>query len=277
MMLMPTALLFVPILCNQHISSMFFMLSLCIFICRPIKNIYANTAVSAAAMGFAHLMRPEMYVMIIASLCILIYSALCGEKPVLKGIAMFSVFSVTFFAVLYIADIALLSSQLTRQTIFSGNLGYKILVGLNTQYNGMWNEADARLLLNSEEIGIKLCERISDVLKQPKFIADKLACQFGKYHYDWSVLADTDTQKFISYKLYPMLTQAFMLVVTAAASVRLIFEKEKSVDMFVLLITLTGYIITFALIEIQPRYNYFLIPVIIILASLNFNKSDIKR
>ena len=263
MALNPLALFFIPVLTNQHAAVCFFIAAVWVFYARPLKNKYARAALCGALTALSHLLRPEMYVVIIAAAVWVLFGD--GKKEKIKKAARFAVFTAVFFAVLLSADFALSRGGITERSVLEGNLRYKLAVGLNYETTGTWSEADAELIFDEQKCAEAIAERLENPAKTAALIVRKTAYQFGSYVYTWSMKDD-----FVSNEIYRRLSSAVMAVVgvlAAAALVMCVKNKEKAARLLPLAVVLAGYIAAFALIEVQPRYNYLIVPLLVIFAA----------
>ncbi len=257
----PLSLFFIPVLTNQHAATCFFMAAAWTIYSKPVKNKYINAALCGALTAVSHLLRPEMYVVIIAAAVIAVAEG-AGERRIIKNAARFAVFAAVFFAVLFAADGVLSANKITNQSVLSGNLKYKIAVGLNAETTGTWSEPDAELIFDEEKCGEAIEERLEEPAKIAPLIIKKLAYQFGSFVYTWSMKND-----FISNEIYRRLSSAVMAVAGICAAITLLLGRERRKKIFPLAVILALYMAAFAVIEVQPRYNYLLVPLIIIIAS----------
>lgn len=266
----PTFIFFMPVLSNQHIATMFFILALYMFICRPLKNIYLNFTVCALALALSQLMRPEMYVVIIAAVCIFVFYTFISEKlsanTVLRNGSVLILFTAVFFALLFAVNLLLSKSGIINGSIFENNIAYKLLVGLNSSSNGMWNSADALLIYDSHAINDELMRRVCDISRLPPLMLKKVLRQFGNYTYAWSFLADTAFHTAVSGRIIAPLSQSVSAVTVTLMVIGTFFGGKRCTDLFALYIIIAGFVCAFALIEVQDRYNYFIIPLFTVLA-----------
>ena len=131
-----------------------------------------------------------MYVVIIAAAVIAVVDG-AGERRIVKNAARFAVFAAVFFAVLLAADGVLSSNGITNQSILSGNLKYKIAVGLNSETTGTWSAADAELIFDEKKCGEAIAERLENTAEIVPLVIKKTAYQFGSFVYTWSMNGNT--------------------------------------------------------------------------------------
>lgn len=277
----PVCLFFTPVLTNQHIATMLFMGALYFFLCRPFFKVWINDLSAALLLALSQLMRPEMLVTLLAFICYIIWESYRKQNRIQNGFGRrtlavckrIAVIILTFTLCIQSVNVYLLSKNIVQEPITNTNLLYKIVIGLNYESLGHYTSADATLANDHAMLEQLLKERIQNKAILWDLLTKKTAFQFGTYSYSWSV--DKMDNAFVQ-NIYQPLTQTYMLLLLAFALCTLFFTyKKHPPGLLLLLIILLGYFLTFALIEIQDRYNYFCIPLFTILAS--FSLVDLHR
>jgi hypothetical protein len=248
-----------PVLTNQHSATCFFAAAIWCFYKKPIKNNWLNSALCAVLTAISQLLRPEMYVVLIAAAVICVYSIFKSGNAV-KKLTTLIVYIVVFFAVILSVNSILESNGIVHQSILKGNLKYKIAVGLNKETNGAWSAEDEQLIYDESALNEEFFERI----KSPsmKMMYGKTSYQFGTYVYPWAM---SENSPKISQIVYRRGSAAFMSIAVIFAVLGLVLFKNKPI--FPICMIFVGYMAVFAVIEIQARYNYLVVPLILVLAS----------
>jgi len=152
-----------------------------------------------------------------------------------------------------------------EKNITSGNYKYKVAVGLNAESNGRWNEADSQLAYDEVALDGLIKERTQNKLDLVVLGAKKIMHQYGTYNYDWCIEAKTGN---FARKWHEPLTNGTMLVILLLCFFKVIMSiYNKSRREVLLLVTMLGYFLIYTVIEVQNRYNYFMIPIFVIFAS----------
>ncbi len=272
MSLFPLSLMYAPVLTNQHIATFFFLLAVYFISAAPLGKRLANVAAASASAALSQLFRPEMIVFIIAVTAYFFYEYIPGikikkdvgtrwRKFIAQVMMLLGVYTVILFAV----NTMLLQSGLIRDNITQTNIKYKIAVGLNAQSKGLWNEGDYRAIEDEEKLDALILQRVTDAGTLLGLGMNKIAYQYGTYNYSWCTTGKPDD--FVS-KWYGPLTNGVMLIILLLCLVRVIlslFGKSHR-EMFIMIVMI-AYFAVFMIIEVQNRYNYFAIPIFIILAS----------
>lgn len=254
----PTVIFFVPVLTNQHISQFFFVLAIWIFFCVHL-NIYIRAWLCGMCIGSSHLMRPEMQITIIALTLFVVYCCFKKKKPS-QYLSAYAAGTAAFLTVMIAANTFLVSSHIVHRNIYSGNLNYKIMVGLNPDTNGAWNESDSYLIGNNTEILAQIKHR----LKNPRLgimMYGKASYQLGTYVYSWSYRNDAAQ---ISQILMRRGSAALMLFVCIMSACKMLRKRRH--ELIWIYLTLAGYAAAYSLIEVQGRYSFIFIPMLVISA-----------
>lgn len=265
----PVIVFFIPVLTNQHVSQFFFVLGLWLCMSGRVKSIYARIWLSALCLGISQLLRPEMLVAVISAAIYVIYSVIRSGGAA-KKLIIFASWLCVFLAVIAAMNTFLTSIHAVHRNIYSGNLSYKIMVGLNPETNGSWSASDSGLEGNDEAINSVIKSRLKgNPLKLAARLYGKSVYQLGSYVYTWSYRSDSE---WISQALMRRCGAALMLIVCAFAVRNVLFRRQKR---FIwLYMTMAAFAAVYAVIEVQSRYNFIFIPVLILLASVTGGKEN---
>ena len=251
----PLLILFTPIYSNQHPALMFFLAALWIVIKQ--KNFF-GALIGGALLAIAQLIRPEMYVPAIGIIMYYIFRKNDKTKFINAGI-----FVSVFMIILLITSFTLKTQGMISEHIFNGNLKYKLCVGLNTETCGSWSEADAQLMYDPELLDATFKERIVQPENAPLMVS-KVLYQFGNYMYPW--ISDSSKPEF-SDIICRRSVSVYMMIISVIAALKLIKDKERRTKMLPLFLIIFGYMIIYSVTEVQPRYNFTIIPLLTILAA----------
>ncbi len=267
----PTCLLMSAFLVNQHVSTAMLLVSVYFILAKPCKKDISNTLWSAVFLAFGQLMRPEMHIVVIAYVCFNVY--LCISKPSRRAVATavrnVLIFVVIFFLIISVTDAVLKGFGMIEGSITQSNLKYKLMIGLNQETEGRFLDSDYLLAGDDAAVEKLLKERLSSVPETVMLFFKKWVFQFSSYNY-WWLQADKGgaaRQMFINEGFEPLL-QSFMMFILLAAAVQCLKNYFKPQDGFAYMnIIFIGYLCSFALIEVQQRYTYMLIPVFTVLGA----------
>ncbi len=260
----PTALYFTSVLSNQHAALTLCLLAVWFFYARPLRSRWGNTLAAGAALAVSNLLRPEMLVVLLAFACYGGYHALRSEGVRHKGKAFAQcaaeilVMAALLFGSTAAVSALLLRADLIREPMTKSHMNYKLAVGLNADSLGKWNPQDAEIEHNEAALKEQVRERLSHPRTVLWLAAEKIKYQFGVYDYCWSGRTDAVPGRQSMRKGLCQSWMFMILVLFAAAAVRTAFMKRA--PLLPVLVIVLGYFMVFALIEVQDRYNYLLLP-----------------
>ncbi len=267
----PTCLLSSAFIVNQHGSTALMLGSLYHIIFAPRKSQSANIVLGSVFLALAQLMRPEMYVVLLAYICYNIYLLICdfSKKNLLEAVKNTVIFVAVFFAIIAAADFILQATGLTNASITDSKLNYKLMIGLNQETNGKFLDADYPLAGDDQAVNALLASRLSSPLETVMLFFKKWLFQFSSYNYWWlqAYKGGPARQMFIAEGFEPLL-QGYMMFILFGAGVSTLKNFYRHKRIFALLnIIFIGYLCCFALMEVQQRYVYLLIPVFTLYAA----------
>ncbi len=273
-----TTLFMACFLVNQHISTCFFTASLAAIIKKPFSKVWKDYILGGCLLAIGHLMRPEMYIIVIALVCVFVYELvikISAEKSAkiwryaVKYAGRVLSFILTFLVVINITNSVLMGLRWVKNPITESKLTYKLMIGLNQETEGRFKDEDYPLAANEIAVREVLTERISTPAKTLVLVIKKLCFQFTSYNY-WWLQADKGGQgrQFVINHIFEPITQSYMFLVMLLAflSALKLFKKH-SASSVLLFVIYTGYLCAFSVMEVQQRYAYITVPVITILAA----------
>lgn len=272
----PTILFFVPVLTNQHIAALFFVLGLWVYFRRPFEKQIKNGLFCGAALALSQLMRPEMYVVLIALAACLVYQLLHRpeKKRALEEMLFVVALLAAFFGCIGLLDVVLIQSGTIHGSLLSGNIKYKLAIGLNQETHGLWSAGDAALLYDPDALDTVLSSRLSNPASIVLLMVKKVLYQMGSFSYSWSYI---DRASLTVQKLYICISQAGGSVLALASTAAILLRPSHRKKQVLLLVIMAGFICTFSLIEVQARYNFLFFPLFALAASGLFAEKKLDR
>lgn len=266
---------------NQQVSTCFFVIFLYFIVKKPCRRDCINYVWAGILLAVGHLMRPEMYIVVLAVICMFIYElvgiSVCGiEKLKLYfGVTVKRLLSfiITFFVILNVTNTVLIGLRWTNNSIIGSKLTYKLMIGLNQETEGRFLDSDYPLAANDTAVKEILAERLSSPADTAELMIKKLCFQFSSYNY-WWLQADKggEIRQFVINNIFEPSTQSYMFfIMMFALFASLKVYKRATGEHAVLYIIFMGYICAFALMEVQQRYAYINVPIFTILGSLIFD------
>ena len=205
-----------------------------------------------------------------------------GWKRCAVVLASYLVFS-TFFSMgsAYTVDRELASG--------SSSFGYNLLVGLNTESNGGWNEEDSELLYSSMEMTGSATEAhltcrdlaIQRLVGNPKGIFDLMVKKFAvlwgndDYGSSWNILfmdqqgSLTPERESFLYTMMDYNNLYYLIVVFFAGVFGVYLWKKGSSGAYAMVLVFVGTAALHLFVENQNRYHYHVLPVFAIFAALS--------
>jgi hypothetical protein len=304
----PSQVLYISILSAEY--SFTFLLFLCIWVFVSLVKDYDGNTEKAAVGVFVHLLlgvllalaaaiRPMAMILLVAILIVLIPQKMkippmprndipltvrMMEKGWIRCILMIIPYMI-------ISNVITTNIELTvNKTLPSAStsFGYNLLVGLNTESTGGWNEEDSTLLYSSmESTGSASQAHITcrdlafqRIINNPKGIfnlfINKYELLWGNDDYGatWNI-AFLDEQGNLTkersdflYAIRDWNDIIYIITVFFALIALIYLRKEKGNFVYVLVLLYLGTVVMHLLVESQNRYHYFILEVFIILAGM---------
>ncbi len=278
----PTVLFFISVLTCQHIALFFLLLGIYIIIRQPYRKPVVNLIAAALAEAMSNLFRPEVIVLNIALLCVAVIYVLKSDlKKLIKSfIGYFIIYMTTLVAI----NLLLLGGGIVNKSILKSNVAYKLLVGLNYEHHGTWNEEDGIMLLEEDEEIWKLVkERLKDPIKIGELIKEKIYITYGEYtNYaffnDWG---EEESKTFFQEYILSSMCNGYMLIIIFLAFIKCLKMKtDMSLQEYIIVISMLGFCLIFTLIETSNRYSYVIVPFFTLLAGsawIDLNRDIVEK
>lgn len=254
----PTIIFFIPVLTNQHISCFLVCAAAAVYFSRMKPTVKALCV--GALIGLSQLMRPELTPLMLAALLCLVVNVV-RKKDAKTRILRFIAGAALCLSVIFAANTAITNAGLTQRSIYSGNLKYKIAVGLNRDSAGTWTAADSTLIYDDAALNAAIKERVQKPWRLVPMLFGKAAFQFGTYAYTWSF---NERHGIISQLFMRRFGQALMCAVCAMAVAALVSRRKE--ELMPVYFALAVYAAAYAVIEVQNRYNFLFIPFLVLIA-----------
>lgn len=272
-------LTFTSVLTNQHLSALLIYLGLYILIKdnkQDFKN-YWKYIIAGLLISLGNIIRPEGIITIISLLLYFIFQI--RKNNIKYTIKKFLTILITYFSVFYIISGFFVITGIGPNGLKNNAPQWKFVLGFDFDTNGSYSYEDS-WTLDDKIGGYKLVlNRIKDNYEDiPKLFINKsktfwtdTTLQWSFYHLNDEVRSingiNIDVNTLISDLNNTSISQYFIMIVLSIVGVYKLF-KSKTINNKVLII-FNQVTITFAvylLIEVQPRYSYFVQISIFILA-----------
>ena len=274
------------VLTNQHFSALLIYLGLYLLICKDFKF---KNIISGILISIGNIIRPEGIITIFS---LIIYFLIIMKKENVKKIV------ITIVAILgsYYLTFTICSNILIKTGVGPNGLKnnapqWKFVLGFNFDTNGSYSAKDA-WTLNDANGGYSLViNRIkNNYRKIPQLFYNKATTFWTEHSFAWSFHHIEDKnikildKKVNSISVIGGLSKInyayyFLIFVSAVLGFVYIFKRKNIIDKKIFII-LNQIVVTFGvylLIEVQPRYSYFIQISIFILASFGLDYLSIIR
>ena len=300
--LYPSQIVMTSVFTNQHLSTFLYLVAILIIQYKLIdesninKNIIWST-ITGLIIGLANIIRPIAPPIILAIIFYFIFklTKVINKHNIVKLIIILLI-PLMHFIVGKVFYYGLYNYNLIDDVNASGDIRYKITVGLNSDSRGQYSNEIGNKFFNISEnekqqmFKQKIIENIKNPLILFNLIGEKMQILFSipDSSYYWltgqnkselnSIIqnypdSEYEKQHLINIeeyeKIYNSLEICFNMIIYIFATIGLYLiyksNKKEFIKLFVWIFL--GYVGAHCFIEIQPRYRYFLMPIIIVFAS----------
>lgn len=264
------------VLTNQHFSALLIYLGLYLLICKDFKF---KNIISGILISIGNIIRPEGIITIFS---LIIYYLMTMKKENIKKIV------ITIIAILgsYYLTFAICSNVLIKTKVGPNGLKnnapqWKFVLGFNFDTNGTYSNADVWTLNDSKGGYSLVINRIKNNYKElPRLFYNKAKFFWTEQNLNWSFhhieeknvkILNRSVNTVIVINCLSKINYAYYFIVFMLSILGIIYLiKNRNVIDKKMLIILNQIIVTFGvylLIEVQPRYSYYIQISIFILAT----------
>lgn len=279
----PAPYFLASVLTNQHIAAFFYYFAIWLLL-RKKQLTWQNALPAGLALAIGNVMRPLGSVIVLAILCWGAIRLLKQGKGYLQeGAAVLACIAV-YFAVSRLCSHLIIWTGLNPEGLKNNLSIWKFVVGFNAESGGVWNTADyAYYQLPHDEALTAMKELVAERLRQPlgdwiDLLWEKIRVLWGSCEdLNWAV-SHWDKKKIIFGHSIEMWLKAvkfadrgvflFAIALNLPGLLRALRQKDSSKAALLLGFLFCGYTAVHLLIEVQARYRYFLMPVILLFAGV---------
>lgn len=285
----PAFVMYSSVLTNQHISLFFILLGLDVLV--EARSVLAF-ALAGALMALGNLMRPEAAIVIAALCCVALYAFLAAPSKKSLGhvLLALAVTLLAYFAVQKAAELILAALGFAPYGLGNSVPEWKLIVGLDLESGGTVSQNHAPLLdiadpaERTAAIRAVIAAQLAEAAKQPAFFFEKL-----KYFWtsmedttftlagvpEWAMAAGTLSVTEMVYSLasieLALRAAAYLFAALACAHYARRSAAGRlsgaSAAPLCVAAVICGTVFVYLFIEIQPRYRFFALPFVFILAA----------
>lgn len=274
------------VLTNQHLATLLFYIAILLILSninRKFKWILVGMAIA-----IGQIIRPEGPIVLLAILLFLVFKDITNIKKVGKSLLEFIGILSIVFIISKIVSLGFINAGITNYQLSNRDPLWKLVCGLNHDTKGTYSEEDWEYLdgfgglgKQREKAEIELIKnRLTEYKRLPITFAYKYVVMWGgndtSLQLSFTDNIDNSTLYNIVLKLekiqYIVISVMFMIGI-----INIIKRKEGFGKNHIYLIIFLGYLLAHLLIEVQPRYRYFALPIFFIISSYSLTGSKIKR
>lgn len=286
----PAFVMYSSVLTNQHISLFFILFGFAVLI---EARSFLACAAAGALMALGNLMRPEAAIVIAALCCVALYAFLSApsKKSLAHIVLTLAVTLFAYFAVQKAAEIILAALGFAPYGLGNSVPEWKLTVGLDLESGGTVSQNYAPLLdiadpdERTAAIRAVIAAQLAEAAKHPAFFFEKL-----KYFWtsmedttftlagvpEWTMAAGSIGVTEMVYSLasaeLALRTAAYLFAAIACAhyackSAAGRVSGAPAAPLYVAAV-LCGTVLAYLFIEIQPRYRFFALPFVFIMAAV---------
>lgn len=269
------------VLTNQHLATLLFFIAIYLII-SDVNRIYKWLLIGLL-IGFGDIIRPEGSIILIALLLFGVFKNITNLKEVAKSILEFVGILVIVVMISKIVSFGFVNSGISNYPLENRDPLWKFTCGLNPETKGTYSDADLVYLHNAEVSGKSRNEAHMELIKERLSNPPQLITTMAyKYVTMWAVndtslqfafTDNVDKPEVYDFTLKLEKIQYILIIVLFMIGIiNIIKRKEGFTNNHIYLIILLGYLLAHLLIEIQPRYRYFGLPIFFIIAAYCFSK-----
>ena len=278
-MFFPFSIYMNTILANHHIAT--FLTYIGIFLLLKENKKLKHYILAAILISFGNIMRPEGTIIVFA---FILYEIFKLQKGKIKQIIKYtSVFVVVYLVIGVSASLIITQTGINKQGLKNNNPEWKFVLGFNYDSCGYYNEEDTIYLSDRKKEREVIKERI---MVNPIKMTQLMTCKIDNFwlQSDISVKHNMYITKKINIlgmkinfmdieKIFITFNKLLYLLTLFAGLTGIIYNRKKiiksSAFFFVILMMVTFGV--YLLIEIQPRYAYFIQVSIFILSTYGYD------
>ncbi|HIU40009.1 MAG TPA: glycosyltransferase family 39 protein [Candidatus Aphodocola excrementigallinarum] len=277
-MIFPFSLYMNTILANHHIATFLTYIGI-FFLLKDNKKI-KDYVIAAVLISFGNIMRPEGIIVLFSLLLFEIFRL--KKDLILKTIRNLLIFFVIYFAIGIASSLIVQKTGINDAGLSNNNPQWKFVLGFNHDSCGYYSAEDEKYLNDKEEEIEVIKERIN---VSPLKMAKLMTCKVNHF---WLQSDISSKNEMYSNKAYNVLgmqikftdvekvvisfNTILYIITFLMCIIGVIFNRKKIIKdnsfFFVIMIMVTFFV--YLLIEIQPRYAYFIHVSIFILSTYGY-------
>lgn len=261
------------VLTNQHLATLFFYVGIYLLVSnvnRKYKWIFIGILI-----GLGDVIRPEGAIIIIGILLFIIFKNILNYKELGKSILEVFGSIIVIILVSQIASFGIMKAGISKDPLINKDPLWKFVSGINPETKGTYSEADDIYLSGysmgeertTAELGL-IKERLSNPKDLIKTMAYKVVVMWGTNDTSMNLSFTDEFQNDRYMDIFIKMEKIqymILMIMFLGSSIIIIKKKEGFKEYYLYLIIFIGYFLAHLLIEVQPRYRYFSMPIFFIM------------
>lgn len=263
------------ILTNQHLPLLISLIVIYLIIDKKIiKNSLLKSIIIGFLLAISNILRSEAIIYILA--IIVVDLCFTSKKEMKKTGKNLFVLIAVYLVVFHLASFSIKLANLSSIGLENKSPLWKFYVGLNPQYDGMYNLKDQEEFFKQDNERYQkqlLKNRIQKEYQHFPILWIKKEMILWTYS-DWNiVLKNKKVENSITHQIYLKVSRGILILVFFFLMISC-FPKNKELEKneFLLISILFIYFCVYSLIEVSPRYSYNLQLFIFILSSIGIDR-----
>ena len=291
--LWPSQIMFCSVIASEHLFILLLLLAIVFFIeaiQKFEKKIIKSTTliITGIFISLAHFVRPFGLLIVIVFILFIIMFHVNEPKYIMKIIPNIILIFFGFFSGLFV--LSTVCEPLVKVPLFKSNFGFSLLIGTNLESSGMYNNKDMQIIkkynydpdmINDAAIKIALNRLTLQPGKYLKSLPDKLLIMWGTddYGYYWSTSQIGTMSTIQRYKLnlkYLSICQYYYIECIFFVLIGCFYILKNNIYVAcIFLLIFLAFFATHIFLEVQSRYHYPIIALLIIVAGYGFEQFSI--
>lgn len=277
-MIFPFSLYMNTVLANHHIAAFLTYIGI-FFLLKDNKKI-RDYIIAAVLISVGNIMRPEGIIVVFSLLLFEIFRL--KKDLILKTIRNLLIFLVIYFTVGYASSLIVQKTGVNDVGLSNNNPQWKFVLGFNHESCGYYSAEDEKYLNDKEKEIEVIKERIN---VSPLKMAKLMTCKVNHFWLQSDISSKNEMYSNKTYNIFGMqirftdiekivisFNTTLYIITFLMCIIGVIFNRKKIVKdkayFFVIMMIVTFFV--YLLIEIQPRYAYFIHVSIFILSTYGY-------
>lgn len=278
-MIFPFSLYLNTILANHHLST--FLMYIGIFFLIKKEKSIKDYIIAAVLISLGNIIRPEGIIVVFTLILFEIFRL--KKDEILKTLKNVGMFLIIYFMIGTLSSFAVEKLGINDEGLRNNNPKWKFVLGFNSDSCGYYTPSDEKYL-NDENKELEVIKNRISV--RPAKMGKLLTCKINKFWLQTEISSKNEMYNDKTYNIFGInikfkdlenivvkFNSALYIITLLMCIVGVVFNRKKVIKdnsfFFVILMMVTFFV--YLLIEIQPRYAYFIHVSIFILSTYGYD------